>query len=110
MRVYAGKDAAGQPRTVPAERPISVRDILRHTAGFVYGAGPTPAHDAYVAADPLALNIPLSEASKRLATVPPLRKSVVSGKRGSVRVVLGGRQLIKKSNRQIPQPPIKYIT
>src|SRR3546814_1990030 len=51
MRVYAGNDAAGQPRTVPAERPISVRDILRHTAGFAYGAGPTPAHDAYVAAD-----------------------------------------------------------
>ena len=72
MRVYTGKDAAGQPRTVPAERPISVRDILRHTAGFAYGAGPTPAHDAYVAADPLALTIPLSEASKRLATVPLL--------------------------------------
>src|SRR3546814_15245554 len=72
MRVYAGKDASVQPRPVPAERPISVRDILRHTAGFVYGAGPTPAHDAYVAADPLALTIPLSEASKRLATVPLL--------------------------------------
>jgi CubicO group peptidase (beta-lactamase class C family) len=72
MRVYAGKDAAGQPLYVPAERPITVRDILRHTAGFVYGAGPTPAHDAYVAADPLALTIPLSEASKRLAAVPLL--------------------------------------
>ena len=72
MRVYAGKDAAGQPRTVPAERPITVRDILRHTAGFVYGAGPTPAHDAYVAADPLALTIPLAETSRRLATVPLL--------------------------------------
>jgi CubicO group peptidase (beta-lactamase class C family) len=72
MRVYAGKDAAGQPRYVPAERPISVRDILRHTAGFAYGAGPTPAHDAYVAAEPLALTIPLAEASKRLANVPML--------------------------------------
>lgn len=72
MRVYAGKDAAGRSGTVPAERPISVRDILRHTAGFVYGAGPTPAHDAYVAADPLALTIPLAEASKRLAGVPLL--------------------------------------
>ncbi|WP_447932016.1 serine hydrolase domain-containing protein [Sphingopyxis fribergensis] len=72
MRVYAGKDAAGQPRYVAAERPITVRDILRHTAGFVYGAGPTPAHDAYVAADPLALTIPLAEASKRLAGVPLL--------------------------------------
>ena len=72
MRVYAGKDAAGQPRTVPAERPITVRDILRHTAGFASGAGPTPAHDAYVAAEPLALAIPLAEASKRLARVPLL--------------------------------------
>lgn len=72
MRVYAGKDAAGQPRYVAAERPITVRDILRHTAGFAYGAGPTPAHDAYVAAEPLALAIPLSEASRRLSTVPLL--------------------------------------
>lgn len=72
MRVYAGKDAAGQPRYVPAERPITIRDIMRHTAGFAYGAGPTPAHDAYVAADPLALTIPLPEASKRLAGVPLL--------------------------------------
>lgn len=72
MRVYAGKDAAGQPRYIPAARPITVRDILRHTAGFAYGAGPTPAHDAYVAAEPLALTIPLAEASKRLARVPLL--------------------------------------
>ncbi|MBJ7501947.1 MAG: beta-lactamase family protein [Sphingopyxis sp.] len=72
MRVYAGKDAAGQPRYVPAARPIAVRDILRHTAGFAYGAGPTPVHDAYVAADPLALTVPLAEASRRLAGVPLL--------------------------------------
>lgn len=72
MRVYAGKDAAGKPVYVPAERPITVRDIMRHTAGFAYGAGPTPAHDAYVAADPLALDSPLAEASRRLAGVPLL--------------------------------------
>lgn len=72
MRVYAGKDAAGKPVYVPAERPITVRDIMRHTAGFAYGAGPTPAHDAYVAADPLALDNPLAEASRRLAGVPLL--------------------------------------
>ncbi len=72
MRVYAGKDAAGQPRYVLAERPITIRDILRHTAGFAYGAGPTPAHDAYVAAEPLALTIPLAESSRRLAGVPLL--------------------------------------
>jgi len=72
MRVYAGQNADGTPRYVPADRPILVRDILRHTAGFAYGAGPTPAHDAYVAADPLALDIPLAEASRRLAGVPLL--------------------------------------
>jgi len=72
MRVYAGKDAGGQPLYVPAERPITVRDILRHTAGFAYVAGPTPAHEAYVAAAPLALDIDLGEASRRLATVPLL--------------------------------------
>lgn len=72
MRVYAGKDADGTPHYVPAERPILVRDILRHTAGFAYGPGPTPVHDAYVAADPLALTVPLSEASRRLANVPLL--------------------------------------
>ncbi|KTE29759.1 MULTISPECIES: serine hydrolase domain-containing protein [unclassified Sphingopyxis] len=72
MRVYTGKDETGQPRYVAAERPITVRDIMRHTAGFAYGAGPTPAHDAYVAAAPLALDIDLAEASRRLATVPLL--------------------------------------
>jgi CubicO group peptidase (beta-lactamase class C family) len=72
MRVYAGKDETGQARYVAAERPITVRDILRHTAGFAYGAGPTPGHDAYVAAAPLALDIDLAEASRRLATVPLL--------------------------------------
>src|SRR5215831_9985130 len=34
MRVYAGKDSAGQPIYRAAARPITVRDIMRHTAGF----------------------------------------------------------------------------
>jgi len=72
MRVYAGKDDTGAPRYVPADRPITVRDIMRHTAGFAYGAGPTPAHDAFVAADPLALTNSLAEASRRIASVPLL--------------------------------------
>lgn len=55
-----------------AGRPISVRDVLRHTAGFAYGAGPTPAHEAYVKADPLNLSIDLVEMSRRVAKLPLL--------------------------------------
>ncbi len=72
MQVYAGKDASGSPIYRPAARPISVRDVMRHTAGFAYGPGDTPAHAAYVKADPLALTNDLAEMGKRLAKVPLL--------------------------------------
>ncbi len=72
IQVYAGKDAAGSPVYRAPTRPISVRDIMRHTAGFAYGPGPTPAHDAYVKADPMSLDIDLAEMGKRLAGVPLL--------------------------------------
>lgn len=72
MQVYAGKDAAGAPIYRAASRPIIIRDIMRHTAGFAYGAGNTPAHDAYVKADPLALDIDLTEMGRRLSKVPLL--------------------------------------
>ncbi len=72
MQVYAGKDGAGAPIYRPAARPISVRDVMRHTAGFAYGPGDTPAHDAYVKADPLALDNDLTEMGRRLAKVPLL--------------------------------------
>jgi CubicO group peptidase (beta-lactamase class C family) len=72
MRVYAGKDASGQPIYKPATRPILIRDILRHTAGFSYGMRDTPADDAFRAADPLNLNNDLPEFGHRLAGVPLL--------------------------------------
>jgi len=72
IQVYAGKDAAGSPIYRAPSRPISIRDIMRHTAGFAYGAGDTPAHAAYVKADPMALSIDLAEMGKRLSKVPLL--------------------------------------
>jgi CubicO group peptidase (beta-lactamase class C family) len=72
IQVYAGKDAAGSPIYRAPARPISVRDIVRHTAGFAYGPGNTPAHDAFVKADPMSLEIDLAEMGKRLAKVPLL--------------------------------------
>jgi methyl acetate hydrolase len=35
-QVLEGFDAAGQPRLRPAKRPITVRHLLTHTAGFTY--------------------------------------------------------------------------
>jgi CubicO group peptidase (beta-lactamase class C family) len=34
VKVFAGVDADGQPKLEAPKRPITVRDILRHTAGF----------------------------------------------------------------------------
>jgi CubicO group peptidase (beta-lactamase class C family) len=72
MQVYAGKNAAGAPVYRAPTRPITVRDIMRHTAGFAYGPGDTPAHEAYVKADPLALDHDLAEMGRRLARAPLL--------------------------------------
>lgn len=63
-------DAQGATR--PAARPIVIRDIMRHTAGFSYGGTATPADAAFSAADPLNLKNDLSEFGRRLATAPLL--------------------------------------
>lgn len=72
VRVYAGKDAAGAPTYRAPVRPISIRDIMRHTAGFTYGWGDTPVDAAFRAADPLAAGNDLPEMGRRLARVPLL--------------------------------------
>lgn len=56
----------------PASRPILIRDVMRHTAGFSYGGRGTPADAAFQAADPLNLKNDLSEFGRRLASVPLL--------------------------------------
>jgi len=51
-------------------RPILIRDIMRHTAGFSYGMRDTMADAAFKAADPLNNANDLSEFGRRLASVP----------------------------------------
>src|SRR3546814_5798359 len=60
MRVYAGKDASGHPPPVAAERPITVRDIMRHPSCFASCSWPPPSHDSFVASHPLSLSHTLS--------------------------------------------------
>ena len=72
VKVFAGLDASGNPVLVAPDRPMTVRDLTRHTAGLSYGdIKEEPAiHDIAAAADPLALVNTLDEFARRLGTVP----------------------------------------
>lgn len=71
-QVFAGTDAAGQPVLRAPSRPILVRDILRHTAGFIYDDAPGAHGLIAKAEDPLSLDNSLSEFGAKLARVPLL--------------------------------------
>jgi CubicO group peptidase (beta-lactamase class C family) len=69
MKVFQGVDANGNPILVPAKRPITIRDITRHTAGFV-SAGNSVVGEMVRKADIFNANNTLSEMAKRLARLP----------------------------------------
>jgi CubicO group peptidase (beta-lactamase class C family) len=71
-KVFVGLDSAGDPILREPRRPISIRDILRHTAGFGEGPPETYPQKMLVAADPLNLDNSLPEFSRKLASVPLL--------------------------------------
>jgi len=69
MKVFKGVDAKGNPILEPAKRPITIRDITRHTAGFA--AADTTALGMMVkAADAMNRENTLTEMAKRLASLP----------------------------------------
>ena len=70
VRVYAGEDADGKPVLVAPERPILVRDILRHTAGFAAAFEDNAAAALYRQADVDSRGITLAQMSERLAALP----------------------------------------
>ena len=70
VRVYAGKDANGVAQYRPPLRPIQVRDIMRHTAGFSGPGEDNPVFALYRKADPTALDVDLAEMGRRVASVP----------------------------------------
>jgi len=72
VRVFDGLDASGAPVLVAPRRPMTIRDLTRHTAGLTYGASsenPTIKTLA-MAADPLAITNTLDEFARRLGTLP----------------------------------------
>ncbi len=55
----------------PATRPITIRDLLRHTAGFTYGIfGNTKVNQEYRKAGILVTNFTLAETTKKLGRIP----------------------------------------
>jgi CubicO group peptidase (beta-lactamase class C family) len=70
VQVFADADANGEPVVIPPRRPITIRDITRHTAGFATGDD-NPAVDRLLRdADPSNRNHTLAQLTKALATVP----------------------------------------
>jgi CubicO group peptidase (beta-lactamase class C family) len=73
IRVHAGTDVHGQPLLVAPQRAITIRDLLRHTAGLVEGNGAQgPVGALYRQADPENLDHTLAEEVRRIASVPLL--------------------------------------
>lgn len=72
VNVFVGVDASGKPILVAPNRPMTIRDLARHTSGLTYGnPDDIPAIKAMAdAAQPLALTNTLDEFVRRLATLP----------------------------------------
>ncbi|MFL6735092.1 MAG: serine hydrolase domain-containing protein [Sphingomicrobium sp.] len=71
-KVFSGMDAMGKPIVKSPARPILIRDILRHTAGFGYGPGDSYPEQQWAKLDPLAIDHDLTEFGRRIAAVPLL--------------------------------------
>ena len=72
LRVYAGKDATGAPLLVAPRRPVTIRDLTRHTSGFAGGAADPGVGPMFAAADPLNRSNTLTQMAERLGKVPLL--------------------------------------
>ncbi|WEK00126.1 MAG: serine hydrolase [Candidatus Sphingomonas phytovorans] len=71
-KVIDGTSAGGNPVLRAPARPITIRDIMRHTAGFSYGMRDTAADVIFHQINPLALTNSLEEMGDKLAHVPLL--------------------------------------
>lgn len=71
LKVYSGADAEGKPILKDQVRPMTMRDLMSHTAGFTYGFFSNTAVDQLQRqADVLNIDITLDEMIKRVAQLP----------------------------------------
>lgn len=69
MRVWKG-GTESQPVLAPATRPITVKQLLTHTSGLIYGFGDSPLDKVYQKADPYSA--PSMQAFLEIAATLPL--------------------------------------
>jgi len=108
LRVYVGPG----DETVPAKREIMIRDLMRHTAGFTYGAfGDTPVDRMYREKKLLDRNTSLQEFVAKLATIPlqyqpgtRFHYSVAVDVLGRVVEVVSGKELDAYFEQRIFKP------
>lgn len=75
LKVADGENPDGSPILREPKRKVTIRDVLRHTAGFTYGADGEPqnaADRAWSRLQPLAFDKTLAEFSQAMAQVPLL--------------------------------------
>jgi CubicO group peptidase (beta-lactamase class C family) len=72
VKVLAGLEAGGRPLLFAPNRPMTIRDLTRHTSGLTYGESSDNAtiKALAVAANPLAITNTLDEFARRLGTLP----------------------------------------
>ncbi len=88
MKVGVERDGALQ--LVPAKRPITIHDLMRHTSGLTYGfAGASAVHRLVAEADIVNLSKPTAEQIDRLAKLPLLRQPGEAWEYGLSTDVLG---------------------
>ena len=72
MKVYKGVDVSGNLVLEEAKRPITIRDLTRHTSGIVSATDLPGLSDLVKKTDPMNPNNTLTEMAKKLATLPLL--------------------------------------
>ena len=70
MKVLAGTDENGAPIMQDADHPMTIREVMSHTAGFSYGWGDNLVDQAMNSMGVLNPAKPLSEFSSELASIP----------------------------------------
>ena len=72
VNVFDGVGASGTPILVKPDRPMTIRDLTRHTSGLTYGESSDNAtiKALAVAANALAITNTLDEFARRLGTLP----------------------------------------